>query len=241
MIIFRPVADDEPALAHSPLLRAARLTIDYMVANGPIGLTPSKALKRYFVQWAAEAFAWPHHTAADLLAINRVLNEQDFPPLVVLHDVLLGTRLARHYRDALVPTKLAIGLKDRPAQLWRLLASHLLFEIDHGRHVRASERPVGSWDIFLNIINVEAQAGVTEERLCHVLFGRDERDFARHGWQVAAEFYIHVLRPLCWTGLMDELRSGRGFDRQQLFVKTPLWLAALALETDASFRPVVRH
>lgn len=40
---------------------------------------------------------------------------------------------------------------------------------------------------------------------------------------------------------MDELRSGRGFDRQQLFVKTPLWPVALALETDASLRPVVRH
>jgi hypothetical protein len=239
--MFGPIADDELALAHSPLLRAAQLTIDYMVANGPIGLTPSKALKRYFVQWAAEAFAWPHHTAADLLAINRVLNEQDFPPLVVLHDVLLGARLARHYRGALVPTKMGIGLKDRPAQLWQLLASHLLFEIDHGRYARASERPVGIWDIFLNIINVEAQAGVTEERLCHVLFGGEERDFARHGWQVAAGFYIHVLRPLCWTGLMDELRSRRGFDRQQLFVKTPLWPAALALETDASLRPVVRH
>lgn len=61
MIQFTHIADDNPDLALSPLLRGAQLTLDYIETNGPIGLTPLKALKRYFVQWAAEAFAWPFY------------------------------------------------------------------------------------------------------------------------------------------------------------------------------------
>jgi hypothetical protein len=41
-----------------------------MEVNGPIGLTPSKALKRHFVEWAAEAFAWPKYTAVDLYSAS---------------------------------------------------------------------------------------------------------------------------------------------------------------------------
>lgn len=78
MIRFTHIADDNPDLALSPLLRGALLTLDYIETNGPIGLTPLKALKRYFVQWAAEAFAWPFYEPEDLYYLNKVLNEQDF-------------------------------------------------------------------------------------------------------------------------------------------------------------------
>ena len=90
--ILSPEAENL-AVEISPLLRAALLTLEYMEVNGSIGLTPSKALKRYFVEWAAEAFAWPKYTAADLYSFNKVLNEIDFPPLVVLHDLLVGLKL----------------------------------------------------------------------------------------------------------------------------------------------------
>ena len=74
MIPFEPISDDEPALVHSPMLKAALLTLDYIESNGPIGLTPLKALKRYFVAWAAEAFAWPHYTAAELYDRTFITN-----------------------------------------------------------------------------------------------------------------------------------------------------------------------
>lgn len=70
MFDMQPVDDGHPALAHSPLLRGALLTLEYIETNGPIGLTPSKALKRYFVEWAAEAFAWPQYTAEELYYLN---------------------------------------------------------------------------------------------------------------------------------------------------------------------------
>ena len=61
MIPFQPLHDEAPALRLSPLLQATLKTFAYIEANGPIGLTPAKALKGYFVEWAADAFGWPHY------------------------------------------------------------------------------------------------------------------------------------------------------------------------------------
>lgn len=121
MIQFTHIADDNPDLALSPLLRGARLTLEYIEANGPIGLTPLKALKRYFVQWAAEAFAWPFYGPEDLYYLNKVLNEQDFPPLMVLHDVLLSAKLVRHAKAQCIAQSSANSSRPRPGsygQFW---------------------------------------------------------------------------------------------------------------------------
>ena len=241
MIPFKPITDDEAALAHSPLLKAALLTIGYIEANGPIGLTPSEALKRYFVRWAVEAFVWPNYMAEDLYVVNKVLNEADFPPLVVLHDVLRAAKLVRHYKGAMQLTPSAQKLKARPAELWRVLARTLLCMIDHSQYTRNGDTLVGNWDIFLNVINVEAQNGVTEGWLCSVLFGVREEDIWRADYRLAAAFYIHVLRPLSWVGLLVETKIGQGLSSRELFTKTPLWPAALALETDRDLQPLTRH
>lgn len=66
MVPFKPIPGDEPTLAHAPFLKVALLTFGYIDEHGPIGLTPTKALKRYFVQLAAEVFAWPHYAATVL-------------------------------------------------------------------------------------------------------------------------------------------------------------------------------
>lgn len=55
MIPFQPLHDESPVLQFSPLLIATIRAFSYVAENGPIGLTPSKALKRYFVTLASEA------------------------------------------------------------------------------------------------------------------------------------------------------------------------------------------
>jgi len=173
------------------------LTIRYIDANGPIELTASRGLKRYFVEWAAEAFDWPYYSAADLYAVKKVLNEPDFPPLVILHDLLVRAKLVRHRQGALHLTRLAGQLKNDPASLWALLASRLLFDTDHSRYTRYGDPLLGNWDIFLNVINVEARNGVSEEKQCSVLFGPGEQE-TPHGYpRQRAALYIHVMRPLC--------------------------------------------
>ena len=77
MIKFRSVSDTDPALSHSPMVRAAEKTFAYIDELGPTGLTPSKTFKRVFVHWAAAEFDWPEYSEADLFAVNKVLNEMD--------------------------------------------------------------------------------------------------------------------------------------------------------------------
>lgn len=236
MIPFNPIHDDAPVLRHAPLLRAALMTFDYIDANGPIGLTASKGLKRYFVEWAAEMFAWPHYAVEDLYAINKVLNEGDFPPLVILHDVLLGTKLVRHYKGKLCITKSGQALRQQPATLWAVLANYFLCELDHAPYTRFEERLSGDWGVLLNILNIEAQTGVSDNAFAALVMGMTEEGLMLD-YHLRPLFYVHVLRPLAWVGLLAEHRDGSA----RLFTKTPLWTAALTLETDEFLQPVTKH
>lgn len=240
MIPFQPITDSEPAFAHSVLLRAALLLLDYIEVNGPIGLTPSKALKRYFVEWAAEAFEWPNFTASELYEMNKVLNEPDFPPLMVLHDLLISAKLTRHYKGAMHTTKQGRQLKSKPAVLWMVLVNHLLCVLDHSAYTRYGDQLVGDWKAVLRCINREAQMPVTDQRLCAAMFGGSEKDALRDT-RLRSILYLHVLRPLCWAGLLEEQVQGSGFDRVRVFVKTPLWTAALDLPPDEhETRPTIQ-
>lgn len=99
MIRFRDLPDDHADFVYSPLLRAAQLTLGFLVENGPIGITKTKAFKRYYVRWAAEHFDWPNRGYEELMRYHKVLNEYDFPPLELLHFLLVELKLGRHYRE----------------------------------------------------------------------------------------------------------------------------------------------
>ncbi len=233
MIDIQPLDGDNPALALSPLLKGALLTLEYIEANGPIGLTPSKALKRYFVEWAAEAFAWPDYTAEDLYYLNKVLNEADFVPLLMLHDLLIRLKLARHQKGAMHITKLGKQLRTRPAALWAVFVERIFRGYDFTPYARYEIPIVGNWDVFINVINVEAQMGCTDDHLCAVLFGSKRDEGGLEHAKRRSAFYVHFLRPLVWLGVLHETTTGKGFSRERIFTKTPLWRAALRLETDA--------
>ncbi|MEJ6011511.1 hypothetical protein [Novosphingobium aquae] len=232
MIPFQPLHDEAPALRLSPLLTATLKTFDYIVTNGPIGLTPSKALKRYFVDWAAEAFDWSHYGTDYLYGLNKVLNEADFMPLAILHDVWLGARLVRHYKGKLCLTKAGQALRQQPATLWAVLANYYLCDLDQTPYTRFGDRLQGNWSVFLNLLNIEAQTGITDSGFASLVTGMPEMDH-----QIRSLIYVHVLRPLAWAGLLIEHRSGR----ERLFTKSPLWADALKLETDAFLQPVTQH
>lgn len=231
---------DELALQYSPLLRGSIHTLRYIEAKGPVGLTPAKALKRYFVKWAAQAFEWPHFTEADLYAVNKVLNEQDFPPLVMLHDLLISAKLTRHYKGAMVLTKLGRDLVEEPANLWHLLTTQILWRTDHGRYMRHHDQFEGDWDVILGVLNLEAHEGASDDRMYAAILGMSEEQ-ARRDHVLTAILHVYVLRPLTFAGFLAEMRTGTGFSMQHIYVKTPLWHAALKLPTDKALSPIVRH
>src|SRR6056297_3371864 len=208
MIEFRTLADDHPDLAQSPLLRGALLTLKYAQEHGSIGLTKTKAFKRVFVHWAVENFDWPGKTAEEMFRYNKVINEYEFPPLEVLHFLLISLRLGRHFKGEFRLTKRGVELAQSPGRLFAELIPFYVFQIDHASYARFHERPIGTWDVWMNVINVKADHGTTERALFAAFYG-EEQDWDTTGWREMATFSSCVLRPLQWAGLLMETREER--------------------------------
>lgn len=233
---FLDLPDTDPSLGVSPMIRGIEKTLAYIAENGSICLTPSGAFKRVFVEWAAREFDWPGHRPSDLYAVNKVLNEQDFFPLVELHDILLALKIGRHFKGEFRLTSKGGVFAGRPGHLFSALAPFYLFRMDHGRYSRTKDDPLlGNWDIFLNVINVVAEGGVSAVRLREELYGAPEAG-QLYG-SLSSCLHQQVLRPLCWLGLLAEQGDERR-SRGRIYVKTPLWRAALHLDADAIARVI---
>lgn len=239
MIEFKKIPDDHPALSHSPMVRGLEKTFGYIAEYGDIGLTPSKAFKRKFVEWAASEFDWPGYTEADLYAINKVLNEIDFPPLELLHGLMILMKLGRHYKGQFKLTRAGQALVGHPGQIFGTVVPFFLFRVDHTGFSRFDDEPIpGNWDIFLNVLNVETEDGATGADLRRVFYGEPGPGYD----DMMSRLYAQVLRPLCWAGLLKkEQGASRYLYEEALFLKTPLWKAALALATDGKISPAMRH
>jgi hypothetical protein len=239
MITFREVDDADPALACSPMVRGVEQTFAWIGEHGGIPLTPSKAFKRVFVQWAAAAFDWPGHTEADLYMVNKVLNEPDFMPLMFLHEILLTMKLGRHYKGQFRLTKAGQALVGHPGRIFDTVVPFFLFRVDHAGSSRFADDPVpGNWDIFLNVLNVETEDGATGAELRRVFYGEPESGFDA----MMSGLCVQVLRPLCWAGLLEKQDGASRYRSEDaVFFKTPLWRSALRLDTDAEVAPATRH
>lgn len=237
MIEFRTLANDHPDLTHSPLLRGALLTLQYTQKHGSIGLTKTKAFKRVFVHWAVEHFDWPGNSAEEMFLHNKVINEYDFPPLEVVHFLLISLRLGRHLKGEFRLTKRGIELADAPGRLFAELIPYFLFRIDHASYARFDDRPSGKWDVWMNVINLEADAGTTEAALFKTFYGETE-DWHTPGWREMAAFSSCVLRPLEWTGFLTEIHEDSTDKHVCHVFKTPLWRSALNLDTNDMLRPM---
>jgi len=118
---------------------------------------------------------------------NKVINEYEFQPLEVLHYLLITLRLGRHFKGEFRLTKRGADLATAPAQLFAELIPFYLLQIDHASYARFDERPFGKWDVWMNVINVEADHGTTERALFAVFNGA-EHDWDNAGWREMAAF-----------------------------------------------------
>ncbi|MGY3436784.1 MULTISPECIES: hypothetical protein [unclassified Marinovum] len=237
MIDFRTLADDHPDLAHSPLLRGGLLILQYTRTHGSIGLTKTNAFKRIFVHWAVENFDWPGKSAAEMFRYNKVINEYEFPPLEILHFLLISLRLGRHFKGEFRLTKRGTELSQSPGRLFGELIPYFVSRVDHASYARFEGRPSGNWDVWLNVINVEADHGTTEAALFESFYG-EPKDWHTAGWREMATFSACVLRPLEWAGLLIESREDAVGKTACHVFKTPLWRSALHLDTDDMLRPM---
>jgi hypothetical protein len=108
--------------------------------------------------------------------------------------------------------------------------------VDHASYSRFDERPFGKWDVWMNVINVEADHGTTERVMFTAFYG-EEHDWDTAGWREMAVFSSYVLRPLEWAGLLVQTREEREQKNVYHVFKTPLCRIALKLDTDEMLRP----
>lgn len=237
---LQPVKNDEPSLAGAPMIEAAQKLFAYLGEHDAIGLTKSKAFQRKFVHWAAAEFAWPGWDEDRLFLVNKVLNEYDFPPLEALHFILLKRRLIRHDKLTCRLTKAGRAIADKPGDLFNLIAPFWLFEVDHAASYRVPEALLGNWSVFLGVLNEEAAQGLTCGTLRQILYGPP--DAAEPYDRVPGLIWSQVLNPLCWLGLLAEVKIE---ERQHLadrhYVTTGLWDAAFSFPVDHERASLTRH
>ncbi|WP_245216540.1 hypothetical protein [Sagittula salina] len=103
-------------------------------------------LSRVFVHWAATEFDWPGHSEADLFAVNKVLTEPDFAPLMVLHDLMIAMKLGRHYKGEFRPTKAGQALAGHPGRIFGTAVPFFLFRMNHASMSRFDDAPTLTTD-----------------------------------------------------------------------------------------------
>ena len=216
-------------LSASPVLRNARLLLEYLEADGGVKLTAAGNFNRRFVARMVEDFHWPGYESEEVWRNNKVLNEADFPPLDFLHAILDLAGLARKYKGTLRPTKKGRSLR-RPQAAGELNA--VLFETTFQRY------NLGYFDywqygdefqwqiaVILYLIRTFPAALRTATEMHKATTLPSEPAANPPLFKPESEFRWRVLRYLEWFGLIE--RTARAANDEwsdpEFFAKTPLF------------------
>jgi hypothetical protein len=145
-----------------------------------------------------------------------------------MHQLLRDMRLVRTYLWHLRLTKAGKELFNGRFRSFDAVTQAVLFEAHEFRNERQYHRLMGGWDIWLNVIDIEAQAGVTGRALTETFYGPVDPAYP-YDPKVGA-LYSGVLKPLIWTGLLTEdMPNGRKIG-DRVYTVTPLWKRYLELD-----------
>ena len=213
----------EPILKHSALVRAIHLTLQYCRDENGLELTQTGRLKRKYIDPLVRSFEWPYYNIEDFYAVSKVMNADDFPPLILVHELLRHHKLARHYKGRIKLTKTGNNFCNDTPALFQMITPAYLFEIDHMAFSRMGERPLVNWQIWLNVLNDMADRPARLDRLYSELYGPID-DMAPYQTQRDLYGFCNgVIEPLIWAGLLSEQRAANEGIDTRLISKTPLW------------------
>ncbi len=160
MIAFREIGNDDPILALSPLVRALDfLRGEFSADNRGIPLTATMALKPNLIARAVTEIEWPDWMEEDVYRRIKVAREEHHDPLWVLHYELINLRFARHYQRHLALTRAGRPIMESRFRSFHFLTKH--FMLGSRRFQFGRDRLMGNWDIWLNVLNVEAEGSHT--------------------------------------------------------------------------------
>jgi hypothetical protein len=217
------------ALTGTTVLPNARLFMKALNGGG-IKLTARGNLNRKLVEMLLDRLQWRGYEAAEIRAICKVVNEQDFVPATYLHDVCRLAGLVRSEKGLLRLTAKARMLlpEEGAGRLQAILFRTTFTKYNPGCLDRFDMPEVFAPQISLILYLIGQfctdwrEAGAL---MRSVTFPTKELAEPKHpDWRVAA-FESRVLRYLCWFGLMEEGRPAANDDWRQphLYRKTELY------------------
>lgn len=214
-------------LSGSPMCVNAMKVLVFARENDGITLTKSGAFYRKLVTWAAEDFRWPGYEAEELYRLNKVLNELDFLPLAIMHELLMGARLIRHYKGKAVLTKAGKAMIGDYGALQAELFDTFFTGFDFLGHERFPiEYDEADFVHFLGVVQNRLDDWVPLTELAGWCLPLDLVTRYRYSPVEDASYYLlsRLVRPLTWLGMMERHPGAEkysGFDKLS-YRKTPL-------------------
>ncbi|SEH88826.1 hypothetical protein SAMN02799636_04295 [Methylobacterium sp. 275MFSha3.1] len=226
-----------------------RLLIEQAAAGDGLKLTATGNLSRADVRVLFDALSWPDYDKANILALNKVLNEADVGPVEITRRVAQEAKLLGRRQGRIRATKLGATLaqSSNALALFRLLFTVLFWRVNLGYFDRV---PVEGWPqdhigLVLWCLSASADRWSRAVDLVEVSTVRDPRfgayEFDFRGFAMESR----VLRPLTWLGLMesraDAAHDSLGMVTPRLYRKTPLFDRLLTFDVDLRDVPAGRH
>lgn len=224
----------------APLLSATRLLIERAVTNDGLTLTAGGALSRADTRALFEALSWPGYDKAQVLAMNRVLNEADVWPVEATRLLAQTVRFLRRRERRLLATKAARAHlpAEASASLFGLLFEAVFWRVNlaYFDRNRVEHWPQHHIGIVLWCLSVAAQEWSAAAPLVPVCTISDDALDREPMDVVAWAFESRVLRPLTWFGLMEQRLVGEEgqpeWRKQRQYRKAPLFDRALRFDVE---------
>jgi hypothetical protein len=230
----------------SPIARNVSMLLE-AAAEGPgLKLTVKGNLSRSEVSRLADRLVWPGYDKAAYFEFHRVINEQDFLPLLFIRRLAESARLARRHKGYFKTTRAGRNILDGSAlpELQSILFLTAFWRIDLGYlsnaiHGDWPQREAGVVFWSLSVAAHDWQSPERLTRLCAIppadLFARDW-DTATHAMRCL------ILEPLTWFGLLEEREGEIGpgdYVKPRFWRKSPLFDRFLSFDiVPAGSRPV---
>ncbi|HEY5797731.1 MAG TPA: hypothetical protein VIU82_22225 [Bosea sp. (in: a-proteobacteria)] len=230
-----------------PMVIAAQLLLELAVEKGGLVLTPGGALKRVDVRHVFDRTEWPGYDKADILAVNKVINEDDAYGVLFTRITLQAAGLLRKRSGVLRASKAGKAML-APEAAPALLAE--LFEAVFWKvNLQDFDRnPIEFWPqhhmgVILWSLSVTAHGWSSAGQLMEASTIMETLDEVPRPDLPEFAMVSRVLRPLTWMGLFESRKqkrpSGWGFDED--FRKLPLFDLLLAFDVEMKGAKGARH
>lgn len=240
---------DAISAARMPLLVTLRLMLARAQETGGLMLTATHALSRADTRALFDALVWPDYDKAEVLAVNKVLNEADVMPVETTRLIAQAAKLLRRRERKLLATKVGQGFaaEEQSLELFRRLFALVFWRVDLGSLDRV---PIDRWPqdhvgLVLWCLSAAARDWSSVGDLLPVCTLLDAAPEATASDFLAFAFESRILRPLTWFGLLETRRVGEPGSFSWRYVReyrtASLFDRALTFEVETAQPTGLRH